>query len=247
MAYRVGNENKEEPGAIWQKEVEELRWRFFFFKSFLRVSKRTKGRQSSNQSWSDDDGGGSSDQDIYICTVYCWAVDGSSAHLDHHGFGSFIVLSFSVAPIFLIRNCRPSMKTLFLSSVDICQWHNNSQSTDRQKREKNQNPKKNWSECATHRHHAPSASDIGRRAVSFSSSALRRLLLGIYRVGNQMDQSHSLGGILFHYIHMNNFSISRNRPTHTDHQDTTESQPGPNSFVKSFPTRVDRSEKVKTE
>jgi hypothetical protein len=115
------------------------------------------------------------------------------------------------------------------------------------KKNQNQNPKKNWSECATHRHHAPSASDIGRRAVSFSSSALRRLLLGIYRVGNQMDQSHSLGGILFHYIHMNNFSISRNRPTHTDHQDTTESQPGPNSFVKSFPTRVDRSEKVKTE
>jgi hypothetical protein len=69
MAYRVGNENKEEPGAIWQKEVEELRWRFFFFKSFLRVSKRTKGRQSSNQSWSDDDGGGSSDQDICTYTV----------------------------------------------------------------------------------------------------------------------------------------------------------------------------------
>lgn len=164
------------------------------------------------------------------------------------GLVLFFVQSFSVAPIFLIRNCRPSMKTLFLSSVDICQWHNNSQSTDRQKRKiKIKIPRKlEWMR------HTQTSRPVCERyrpacAVSFSSSALRRLLLGIYRVGNQMDQSHSLGGILFHYIHMNNFSISRRRPTHTDHLRHHRIAAGPNSFVKSFPTRVDRSEKVKTE
>jgi hypothetical protein len=70
MAYRVGNEIENK--RTWRYMTKRSRRTpvtFFFFKSFLRVSKRTKGRQSSNQSWSDDDGGGSSDQDICTYTV----------------------------------------------------------------------------------------------------------------------------------------------------------------------------------